>query len=241
VALESLAAPMGKRFTETGKWSDSWFRKLSPAHKLGWQYLTDTCDAAGVIELDRELAEFMIGCEVDWDALIASSEGRIERLSNSRLWLTKFVGFQYGTLSDSCPPHKAAIQCLRKHGLGKVLDTYQIPNGNAQDKEKNKNKEKDKEKDRKGDARGKPIRPTRDDVVAYCAERGNGVDPEQWFDHYESNGWRVGRNPMKDWKAAVRKWEKTEFAGRASPTSEQTVGDKWLERKKREAEKNGNP
>jgi len=32
--------------------------------------------------------------------------------------------------------------------------------------------------------------------------------PEKFLDHYESNGWKVGRNPMKDWKAAVRTWER---------------------------------
>ena len=52
------------------------------------------------------------------------------------------------------------------------------------------------------------VPPTLEDVRAYCAERRNAVDPQAWIDHYESNGWRVGRNPMKSWKAAVRTWEK---------------------------------
>lgn len=51
-------------------------------------------------------------------------------------------------------------------------------------------------------------RPTLEEVKDYCKERGNGVDPERWFDYYTSNGWRVGKNPMKDWKAAVRTWER---------------------------------
>jgi uncharacterized protein YdaU (DUF1376 family) len=51
-------------------------------------------------------------------------------------------------------------------------------------------------------------KPTLNEVQAYCAERKNGVDPQQWFDHYSSNGWKVGRNPMKNWKAAVRTWER---------------------------------
>lgn len=49
--------------------------------------------------------------------------------------------------------------------------------------------------------------PTRDQVKEYCRERNNSVDPDRFFDYYESNGWKVGRNPMKDWKAAVRSWE----------------------------------
>jgi hypothetical protein len=47
-----------------------------------------------------------------------------------------------------------------------------------------------------------------DDVKAYCAEKGYILDAERFVDYYTSNGWRVGKNPMKDWKAAVRNWSK---------------------------------
>lgn len=52
------------------------------------------------------------------------------------------------------------------------------------------------------------VKPTIDEVKAYCLERNNGVDAERWFDWYEANGWRSGKNPMKDWRAAVRTWER---------------------------------
>ena len=52
------------------------------------------------------------------------------------------------------------------------------------------------------------IQPTLEEVAAYCQERKNDVNPQRWIDHYTSNGWRVGKNPMRDWKAAVRTWEK---------------------------------
>ena len=50
--------------------------------------------------------------------------------------------------------------------------------------------------------------PTVDEVDAYCKERGNGVDAQKFVDFYDSKGWMVGKNSMKDWKAAVRTWEK---------------------------------
>lgn len=50
--------------------------------------------------------------------------------------------------------------------------------------------------------------PSLDEVRAYCQERGNTVDPEKWHDFYASKGWMVGKNKMRDWKAAVRTWEK---------------------------------
>lgn len=48
--------------------------------------------------------------------------------------------------------------------------------------------------------------PTVDEVRAYAQEKGYSIDPEHFVDYYTSNGWRVGRNPMKDWRATVRTW-----------------------------------
>lgn len=62
--------------------------------------------------------------------------------------------------------------------------------------------EEDKEK------RGKFVIPSVDEVRAYCLERKNGVDAQQFCDFYASKGWKVGNQVMKDWQAAVRTWEK---------------------------------
>lgn len=58
--------------------------------------------------------------------------------------------------------------------------------------------------------------PTIAEVLDYCRERRNTVDAGTFIDHYASNGWTVGRNPMKDWQAAIRKWEKSEAGPRAT-------------------------
>lgn len=60
------------------------------------------------------------------------------------------------------------------------------------------------------------VPPTLDEVQAYCRERGNNVDAQRWYDHYTSNGWIVGRTKMKDWKAAVRTWERSGYNNGAS-------------------------
>lgn len=54
--------------------------------------------------------------------------------------------------------------------------------------------------------------PTVEEVRAYCETRKNTVDAEKFVDHYTATGWHVGQTPMQDWKAAVRKWEKSESA-----------------------------
>ena len=55
------------------------------------------------------------------------------------------------------------------------------------------------------------VPPTLEEVQAYCLERNNNVDAERFINHYTSNGWLVGKNKMKDWKAAVRTWEKSDY------------------------------
>lgn len=50
-------------------------------------------------------------------------------------------------------------------------------------------------------------KPTIEQIREYCRERGNNISPEYFYNYYESNGWCVGKNKMKDWKATIRNWE----------------------------------
>lgn len=63
------------------------------------------------------------------------------------------------------------------------------------------------------------VKPTADEVRAYCAERGNHVDAQAFVDFYAAKGWKVGSAPMKDWKAAVRTWEKRDAERKQSAMS----------------------
>lgn len=66
------------------------------------------------------------------------------------------------------------------------------------------------------------VKPTLEELAAYCRERRNTVDPQAWLDHYTANGWRIGRSPMRDWRAAVRTWERNGFT--ANGTGRQPSG-----------------
>lgn len=99
------------------------------------------------------------------------------------------------------------------------VDTNGIPNGYQMDTQysidKNRIEENsiDKvsiEKKREGFAR-----PTLEEVKAYVIEKGYRFDPEAFFSFYESNGWKVGKNPMKSWKDACTTWEKRESTSAA--------------------------
>ena len=67
------------------------------------------------------------------------------------------------------------------------------------------------ESDDKEDPKKKNFKkPTLEEVKVYCEERKNNVDAELFIDFYESKGWKVGKDSMKDWKACVRTWEKSQ-------------------------------
>jgi len=71
-------------------------------------------------------------------------------------------------------------------------------------------KERKEKETKEENIKSKPKRftpPTIEDVASYCLERNNGVDSAKWHNFYSSKGWMVGKNKMKDWKAAVRTWE----------------------------------
>lgn len=81
----------------------------------------------------------------------------------------------------------------------------------------NKNNNNNKNEKNKYIARFEP--PTLEEVKKFCEGRENGIDPEEFINHYEAIGWKIGKNPMKDWRAAVRTWErrnKTLVNGRQS-------------------------
>lgn len=98
------------------------------------------------------------------------------------------------------------------------LTVNQQQSKNIRNKELIKEKEKIKEKESQRQSRFTP--PTVEEVAAYCQERGNTVDAQVFIDFYESKGWMVGKNRMKDWKAAVRTWERRE---RREPAQKQSV------------------
>ena len=82
--------------------------------------------------------------------------------------------------------------------------------------------------------REKKIPPTLEEVAAYCRERGSAVDPEAFVAFYTSNGWKVGKSPMKDWTAAIVTWERRitndRSAGRrTTPAAPSKKGDYFVE------------
>jgi hypothetical protein len=67
--------------------------------------------------------------------------------------------------------------------------------------------------------RAKFVKPTVEEIAAYCKDKGYNINARQFFNYYESNGWKVGRNAMKSWQAAVQNWStRDKTSGKAAGT-----------------------
>ena len=73
------------------------------------------------------------------------------------------------------------------------------------------------------------IPPTIEQVIEYCKERKNNIDAEQFIDYYTTNGWKVGKNKMKDWKASIRTWERNGYSNNTPTKQNKTLKHKQYE------------
>lgn len=126
---------MSKRFTDTEKWADPWFRKLPGLYQRLWLFLLDQCDHAGLWKVDIELASFMLGENIDIAKAEKVLSGRIEKINDEKWFIPKFILFQYGELNDKNRAHLSVINLLKKEGLYKPLIS---PLQGAKDKDKDK-------------------------------------------------------------------------------------------------------
>lgn len=181
---------MAKRMTDTEKWKKRFFKKLCCKYKLLWLYILDDCNHAGVWDVDLEVAGLRVGEDFnESDVLTQFAENIIAIDDGDKWFIPKFIEFQYGELNPSSRVHQSVIKILDKYNLNSSDETVEAV-----------------ETVRKSVKRFSP--PSSEEVELYCRERNNNVDSEAFCDFYASKNWMIGKNKMKDWKAAVRTWEK---------------------------------
>ena len=103
----------------------------------------------------------------------------------------KFNGYQYIVFESPKTPYAQKLKTGNQQQLNNIINKVSI---NKISKERFK-------------------KPTINDIKEYCIERKNNIDSIRFFDYYESKGWMIGKNKMKDWKAAIRTWESREQKG----------------------------
>jgi len=183
---------MAKRFTETMKWNEDWYLDLSLADKLFWIYVCDNCDHAGIFKPNKRMFELLIGHEINVESFLDNvnlNKSRICVLGNGRWFLTGFIEFQYGNkLNPNNRVHKSILKILNENDIS--LD---LPNNKISLAEPTNSR--------------RDIPESAQEVITYFLEKGsNKREAERFFYYYESQGWNVGKNPMKDWKMAASGW-----------------------------------
>lgn len=142
--------------------------------------------------------------------------GLIQVLENGELYLTQLKNMIGSETKD-------AIRKRKERERIQGVDNVHILSENCPP-EKEIEKDKDIDKELNTDIENKEVKtstkkhsrfipPSLEEIHEYCNERGNNVDPQAFMDFYESKGWYVGKNKMKDWKAAVRTWERNNTNG----------------------------
>lgn len=184
-----------KRFSESLKWQDPWFRRLSAPAKLLWFYALDHCDNVGIVELDLEFVSRDCGLKVT-DTHIAELGNRLEGIGELKYFIPKFIGFQYGKLSAACPAHKKVIQAIENHCITQDSLGYHYPNARVtvtlQDK-KRTGKEEDKE--------GKAEKPEDDDFEQFWT-----TYPRKEAKAKALEAWNKNTPPIEEVLAAL-KWQ----------------------------------
>lgn len=161
---------MAKRLTDTEKFIDPWYRRLSTKHKLLWDWLLCNCDHAGIVTVDFEFIEMVLSEKYEDNALDEYFSDRVIKLGHFKYFIPKFLRFQYGKLNPLSKVHASVIQRLKDEGIlyndsdsikeiennarvieyGKGLDTVIEKNKNkAKEKIKDKEEEKEESEDKK--------------------------------------------------------------------------------------------
>jgi len=132
------------------------------------------------------------------------SEDEMEELNMVIVKVTG--GYQIPWVVESISKRKAYSESRRKNREGKSKEDMLTYDTHMENENENENENRKKKMF---------IIPTIEEIRNYCKERKNTVNPNKWLAHYEANGWMVGKNKMKDWKAAVRTWENSEYSEEA--------------------------
>jgi hypothetical protein len=137
---------IGKRFIDTNLFDDEWFCELSKEGKLAWLYLITKCDHAGVFDKSHKLAEFQMSIK-NFDLVIQELNGKIKFLPNNKIFIPKFITFQYPNgLDPTVKPQKSVIDILTKLDINiehLYTVTKDLPNTMLTAKDKDKDIRKD--------------------------------------------------------------------------------------------------
>jgi hypothetical protein len=213
---------MSYRITITEKWKDDWFNSLSPNAKLLFLFLVDNCNNAGFYDVRRKFLLFYIGLndkELD-EAIIQLKKTYIKSNDGSRIWIKNFIKHQKKyPLNYSNNNHKQIIGLIQENlnDESKFKGCNQLNAMLPADMQVGKRKKREvSEKNDLSDIEPstiiplpKFVKPTIEEIAEQMKSKDFAyyiAESSRFYNYFESQGWKVGKNTMKSWKGAVHTW-----------------------------------
>ncbi len=162
-------------------------------------------DDEGFINNPKKIQR-MVGCSDD-DSRLLVAKGFIIPFESGVVVIRHWKIHNYiqkDRYRETVYQRERAMLTVEENKTYTVMDTTCIQSVSMLDAQDRIGKDR---KDKKS-ITARSCRPSLEEVREYCDELNSTVNPEAFIDHYTSNGWKVGNQPMKDWKAAVRNWER---------------------------------
>lgn len=110
-----------KRFTDTLKWQNAWFRSLQTKHKILFIYILDSCDNAGVMHLDFELINFVLKENFSLEEFTQIFSSKVIFLSHDKIIIKNFIRYQQGSNKNSSTMAKHIEKLIENHGIQRVI------------------------------------------------------------------------------------------------------------------------
>lgn len=191
------------RKIHTSFWSDPFIQDLDNDHRLFYLYLltNERTKQCGIYEISKKQMSFELGYTIDRVSKLLTYFIKNGKILYSES--TKEIALKNWMKYNGSTSPKVA-SCIKSE-LCSVKDRVLIEyvNGMYTASQQEQEQEEEKEQEIK---RGF-VKPTIEQLKEYMSEQGMNDIAENWLNHYEANGWMVGKVKMKDWKASVRTWK----------------------------------
>jgi hypothetical protein len=213
---------MSYRVTNTDKWNDTWFNTLSPNAKLLFFFLVENCDNAGFYEVSRKFLLFYTGFNDDQlnNSILELKKMYIKSNDGLTIWIKHFLKHQKKTpLNFSNNNHKQIISIIidNLNSENKFKGCNQLNAMLPADMQVGKRKKREvSEKNDLSDIEPstiiplpKFVKPTIEEIAEQMKSKDFAyyvAESSRFYNFFESQGWKVGKNRMKSWKGAVHTW-----------------------------------
>lgn len=196
-------------YTSTGKWEDTWFSDLSNDAKILFYYISEKCNNAGFYEINKKLMLVQTNMNEarSRECFTEIKKAYVMSADRKTVWLKNFIKYQRKLpLKENVSNHKQIINFLKLNLENtdkfpknqEIIDLLPI---SIQPKKIIK-----VEKDPDAEPTKRFVKPTIEEIKEYMDLKlipNSDYESNNFFNFYESKGWKVGKNPMKSWKSAI--------------------------------------